>query len=111
MSAYPSLTIGEGSAKKPRSGRTIDTDGDGYARARKLHGTRYDFELVHPGLNTTDLNTFLAFVVARDADNASFTLTWLDGNPYQVQFDEPPFTLEEHGAQRTTVRVSLLAAE
>lgn len=112
MAVYPQgLTIGNDSKRLPRGGRVIDDDGDGYSRVRKMHADRYDFAIVHPGLQATDQATFLAFYNARATDNASFTFYWIDGVPYTVVFDEPPWDENPLGAGSTTYRVRLRAAE
>jgi len=111
---YPAKTvlpITEGSERVPRTGRVVDIDGDGVARVRKMHADKNDFNVVHSGVTAAKQATFLAFVAARAADNAAFTFYWLDGAPYTVQFDEPPYNETQLGAGLVTYTVHMKASE
>lgn len=111
MATYPTtLAIGAGSRPIPRTGRQIDYSGDGLSRVRKLHADRTDFFVVHPALTSTERATLIAFLQARGSDNASFTFYWIDGQPYTVNLDEPPWEEEPLGAGLFTFRVNMKAA-
>lgn len=86
MSAYPTLPIGLNSRRVLRDGRQEDAGADGVVRVRKLHADKYDFEIIHPALNASQLATLQVFYTD-NATAASIDLLWPeDGLTYAVRF-------------------------
>ena len=86
--AYPSaLPIDPRESKRTlRDGRDEDVLGDGATRVRKLYADKYDFEIKHPLLTSSEMATLLSFYTT-NAQAAAIDLTWPeDGAVYVVRF-------------------------
>lgn len=82
MATYPTLAIHRDSKRLVRDGReeARADNGDTYVR-RFYAADRYDFELRHPKLTSSEMATLLAFYGAHLAD--TFDLVWPeDGTTY-----------------------------
>jgi len=108
---YPTLRTSWSDSKRTvRDGRQKDLAGDGLPRMRILHDDRYDFELRHPGLDTTDVATFESFYSTNRTASA-IDLTWKDdGDVYVVIFDENAVTKKRIAPGRWDLIVRLAAA-
>jgi hypothetical protein len=73
--AYPTLAIHKDSKRIVRDGRNEDLSVSGVTRVRRFYaGDKYDFELRHPQLNSTDMTTLQNFYAANMA--STFDFTW-----------------------------------
>lgn len=91
--AYPStLPIDPAESRRiPRDGREEDIIGDGTARVRKVHTTRYDFDIKHPILTPGEFTTWSTFYNSNE-NAALIDFTWPeDGVVYVVRFGRQAF--------------------
>lgn len=109
--AYPTLPIDRSESRRiPRDGREEDVIGDGLARVRKTHTTRYDFEIKHPMLNSTDFSTWQTHYNANE-NALAFDLVWPeDGATYSVRYGKNAFRTQFVKPGRRHVWVRLVAA-
>jgi hypothetical protein len=110
--AYPStLPIDpKESHRIVRDGRKSDIIGDGVARVRKLHADKYDFELKHPMLTSSEFSTWTTFYNTNSLA-VTFDFVWPeDGVTYQVRFGENAFRSRWKSPTRRDLWVRLVAA-
>lgn len=83
MPTYPTtIPLGNDSQRVPRDGRQESVADNGDTYVRKLYSAdKYDFELRHPGLSSSELSTLQAFYDANVT--GTFDLVWpADGVTY-----------------------------
>ena len=109
--AYPTLPIDGGDSRRiVRDGREEDTLGDGAARIRKLHADRFDFEIKHPMLTSSEFTTWKTHYDT-NATAVAFDFTWPeDGVVYSVRFGRGAYKTQWRSPTRRDVWVRLVAA-
>lgn len=109
--AYPSsLPIdGRESRRISRDGREEDVTGDGLTRVRKLHADRFDFEIKHPMLSSSEMTTLNNFYNSNGTASA-IDLTWPeDGAVYVVRFGKTAIRTQWRSPTRRDAYVRLVA--
>lgn len=108
---YPTLKMDQRRSKRiVRDGREEDDAGDGTVRVRKLHPDLYDFEVTHPGLDSSDLATLTAFYAA-NANAEVIDFTWpIDSVVYPVRFGKGALQIDWANPTKRDVRLRLVAA-
>jgi len=109
VASYPStLPIDPKESRRiVRDGRREDSIGDGAMRVRKLHVTRYDFEIKHPALTSAEFSTWQTFYNTNE--NGNVELTWPeDGVVYNLRFGAAAFRTQWTSPTRRHVWVRLV---